>query len=210
MSKAGIQRRTKKREELILAAERLFLEKGIRQVSVEEIVRQAGVSKATFYKYFTDKKDILDKFLRKSASQVMDNLQELLNKGKQGRMTKEDFLRIFDLNEYDRMFKSNLLIELVQDYPDYLVEFKSWYMNSVMQMFYELVRIAKIDGIIRMDVDTDVLMIYVQTLRRMEIREDSPVLQRMSFKEFNKKYMDLFLYGVMGNESREPFQSGQA
>lgn len=204
MSKEGSRRKSKKRDEIIAAAEELFTQKGIRQVSVEDIVRQAQVSKATFYKYFTDKIGILDQVMRKSADAVVADLQAVLEKGRQGRMTKDDFLNIFDMNEYDRLFQSGMLMELLLDHPGYIENFKVLYTDKLMPMFYELIRIAKIDGIVRMDVDTDVLFIYIQALKKPDIREDSPILQRMSFKEFNMKYMDLFLYGVMGSDKREP------
>lgn len=203
MSTEVIRRNTRKKEILVQAAETLFLQKGIRQVTVEEIVRLANVSKATFYKYFTDKKDILDQVMRKSADAVLEKLQSLLEKGKQGRMTKEDFLKIVDMNEYDQLFQSGLLMEMIEDYPEYVEDFRVSYTDQIMPIFYDLIRMAKIDGIVRMDVDTDVLMIFTQALRKPNIHEDSPVLQRMSFKEFNMKYMDLFLYGVMGSDKRD-------
>ncbi|MFK7691707.1 TetR/AcrR family transcriptional regulator [Paenibacillus sp. HJGM_3] len=203
MSTEVIRRNTRKKEILVQAAETLFLQKGIRQVTVEEIVRLANVSKATFYKYFTDKKDILDQVMRKSADAVLEKLQSLLEKGKQGRMTKEDFLKIVDMNEYDQLFQSGLLMEMIEDYPEYVEDFRVSYTDQIMPIFYDLIRMAKIDGIVRMDVDTDVLMIFTQALRKPNIHEDSPVLQRMSFKEFNMKYMDLYLYGVMGSDKRD-------
>lgn len=203
MSTEVIRRNTRKKEILVQAAETLFLQKGIRQVTVEEIVRLANVSKATFYKYFTDKKDILDQVMRKSADAVLEKLQALLEKGKQGRMTKEDFLKFVDMNEYDQLFQSGLLMEMIEDYPEYVEGFRVSYTDQIMPIFYDLIRMAKIDGIVRMDVDTDVLMIFTQALRKPNIHEDSPVLQRMSFKEFNMKYMDLFLYGVMGSDKRD-------
>jgi AcrR family transcriptional regulator len=197
LSTEGTRRKSKKKEVLILAAEELFTQKGIRQVSVEEIVRNANVSKATFYKYFTDKKDILEHTLQRAIDAVIKDFQVLLEKGKQHRMTKEDFLKIFDMNEYDKLFQSGLLIELLQDYPEIVEGIQEWYQDNLMPLFYDLIRMAKVDGIVRMDVDTEVLIIYMQSIRNPKIREDSPILQRMSFKEFNKKYMDFFLYGVM-------------
>ena len=46
---------SQKRDQLIQTGEALFIKHGIRRVTVEEICRQAGVSKPTFYKYFQNK-----------------------------------------------------------------------------------------------------------------------------------------------------------
>lgn len=48
-----------RREELMDAAQRLFLEKGFAATSVAEIVEAADVAKGTFYLYFQTKDDVL-------------------------------------------------------------------------------------------------------------------------------------------------------
>ncbi len=47
-----------KRDQLIQTAEALFIKHGMRRITVEEICRQAGVSKPTFYKYFKNKEEL--------------------------------------------------------------------------------------------------------------------------------------------------------
>jgi AcrR family transcriptional regulator len=46
---------SQKQNQLIQTGEALFVKHGMRRVTVEEICRQAGVSKPTFYKYFQNK-----------------------------------------------------------------------------------------------------------------------------------------------------------
>lgn len=46
---------------IIASAARLFREKGVRAVSIDEIVQGAGVAKGTFYLYFKTKDDLLEK-----------------------------------------------------------------------------------------------------------------------------------------------------
>lgn len=48
-----------RREELMDAAQALFLEKGFAATSVDEIVKQADVAKGTFYLQFKTKEDVL-------------------------------------------------------------------------------------------------------------------------------------------------------
>ncbi len=47
-----------KRNALIEAAYQLFNEKGFQNTTIEEITKEAGVAKGTFYLYFKNKKDI--------------------------------------------------------------------------------------------------------------------------------------------------------
>lgn len=48
-------RRSAKRDQIVETAIRLFSQHGAKRVTVEELSRQAGVSKVTFYKYFANK-----------------------------------------------------------------------------------------------------------------------------------------------------------
>ncbi len=51
-------KKTKKRDFILLKAKELFGKYGFRRVSVEEICREAGVSKMTFYRYFRNKTEL--------------------------------------------------------------------------------------------------------------------------------------------------------
>lgn len=55
-TKPALQRR----EDLLDAAEVLFIENGIQATRIEDIARNAGVAKGTLYLYFSNKDDLLD------------------------------------------------------------------------------------------------------------------------------------------------------
>jgi len=55
MPKQKKRRQTRKKADIVTAAEKLFTRFGAKRVSVEEICRKANVSKMTFYRYFTNK-----------------------------------------------------------------------------------------------------------------------------------------------------------
>ena len=60
-----------KENSLYDAAYDLFTTKGINNTAISEIVKKAGVAKGTFYLYFKDKYDILDKIILNKSSQVL-------------------------------------------------------------------------------------------------------------------------------------------
>lgn len=209
MPKEVIRRKTGKREALQQAAKQLFLTKGIRAVTVEEIVSEAGTSKATFYKYFADKAHILGSILAESADIVLDQLNRMVQQAKQERMSKEAFLKIFDVNEYDSYFQGPFFEELMSEYPQVTEEFMQVYIGKTLPVFRDLIRAAKIDGIVRMDVDTDVLLSYTTTLRRSLAHTVLTPPQGMDMKEFTEKYWDLYLYGIMGKREEHAAEQAQ-
>lgn len=54
------------------AALRLFLKRGIEPVTIDEIAHEAGVAKGSFYRYFSDKADLVDALLQPSAERVRE------------------------------------------------------------------------------------------------------------------------------------------
>ncbi|MCB2107694.1 MAG: TetR/AcrR family transcriptional regulator [Rhodobacteraceae bacterium] len=53
------QRRERMRTSVLRTAARIFLERGISGVSVEDILAQADLARSTFYSFFTSKRDLL-------------------------------------------------------------------------------------------------------------------------------------------------------
>lgn len=60
-----------KEKDLFSAAYTLFLKKGIEKTSIDDIAKNAGVAKGTFYLYFNDKYDILDKLILQKSNEII-------------------------------------------------------------------------------------------------------------------------------------------
>jgi AcrR family transcriptional regulator len=73
-----------RREELMNAAERLFLNKGIAATSIDEIVSAADVAKGTFYLHFTSKEQLLDALQQRFVVDSSDRLIAAMNRRRIG------------------------------------------------------------------------------------------------------------------------------
>ncbi len=62
--------RQKRIEALEGAGLELFLEKGVASVTIDEIATLAGTAKGNFYRYFDDKRSLLDAIVEKPAAEV--------------------------------------------------------------------------------------------------------------------------------------------
>jgi AcrR family transcriptional regulator len=56
---------------LLDAAQNLFLERGIENVSIDDITREAKVAKGSFYRYFTGKEELVRALLAPSRERVL-------------------------------------------------------------------------------------------------------------------------------------------
>jgi AcrR family transcriptional regulator len=68
---------SKKRHQLIQTGEALFVKHGMRRVTVEEICRQAGVSKPTFYKYFENKAMLARQIVELWIEEVLQKIDRI-------------------------------------------------------------------------------------------------------------------------------------
>lgn len=70
-SRKVIQKKAKKRQDLLEEAFKLFLAKGVDQTSIDDIVSSAGVAKGTFYLYFKDKFDLIEQIIIRSTGEII-------------------------------------------------------------------------------------------------------------------------------------------
>lgn len=71
-------RARRKREALLAAARTLFAERGYHNTTAKDIARRAGVAVGTFYRYFTDKRQILLAILQEHVDQLLPATPEWL------------------------------------------------------------------------------------------------------------------------------------
>jgi len=77
----GVHQIEKQKQEILKAAEKLFLQNGIENTKMTDITREAGITKATIYRYFPNREEIAVqvqmKMLEKMSSILGVNMSEL-------------------------------------------------------------------------------------------------------------------------------------
>jgi AcrR family transcriptional regulator len=81
MTRVAARRRgrpPRKEKEIVSAAKRLFRRYGVKRVTVEEIVGEAGVGKATFYRYFPNKTALVKRIMGELNDVVLERTDAVL------------------------------------------------------------------------------------------------------------------------------------
>jgi AcrR family transcriptional regulator len=89
------------RERLLEAAYELFSQRGIRAVGTEELIEHAGVSRATLYRHFPSKDDLVLAFLQRREHRWTREFVEAEAR-RRGETPRERLLAIFDV--FDEWF----------------------------------------------------------------------------------------------------------
>lgn len=74
-----LENKKQKMSKLYDAAYDLFTKKGVHNTIVDEIVKNAGVAKGTFYLYCKDKYDLVDKVIIRKTSAMLSGAMEAVN-----------------------------------------------------------------------------------------------------------------------------------
>ncbi len=103
-SRKVAQKKHKKEVDLIQAAYRLFLTKGSENTSIDDIVKRAGVAKGTFYLYFKDKNELIDKIIMNSSGEI---ILKVYTKHVEKQYAKFEDLVIAVLDEIIELLRKN-------------------------------------------------------------------------------------------------------
>lgn len=85
------------REKILKAAEHLFNAQGVKAVSADRIIEEAGISKPTFYFYFPQKSNLVGAYLKAQSDAWFVKFDKLQADSKSS--SKQKLLKVFDMLE---------------------------------------------------------------------------------------------------------------
>lgn len=100
----------KRKQQILKAAEQLFLQHGYQGVSVEEIARACGVVKGTVLHYFESKEGLFQEVLLSRRNLALEHLQKEVDNGSEG---VHEILKKFINDCYEQLSKT---YEISKDY----------------------------------------------------------------------------------------------
>lgn len=66
-----------RKQELLIAAEKIFRTKGVEKATVSDIVREANVAQGTFYNYYGSKESVFVEVLNRLDNDMFDKIQQI-------------------------------------------------------------------------------------------------------------------------------------
>lgn len=190
-----------KRQEIVDKVRDLYHEFGIRSVTMDDVVRELGISKKTLYQYFVDKSDLVSAVLDCERSTRMEEY----NKTLQGVSNAiEEMLRYYDLQK--NMIKDHnpsMMYDLKKYYPkihnDFLETKRKVIFESVKG---NLIR-GKSENIYRADLNEEIVarlnLMRIEALINIGIFSNEEMMMPSFFTELFKYHM----YGVVNENGRK-------
>lgn len=183
-----------KLRDILIAAKGLFWKFGFKRVTIEEICREANVSKMTFYKHFKNKMALIKYLLNHITDKAMKQYQDIMEsdipfieKVKKSIVLKMEQSKDMSNEFYDDYFRHadpEMLVFLQQKTSEFLGTIYNDYVN------------AQKNGDIRKDIKPEFIMYFLNHIlemakdERLEKMYDNPQEMIMEFTNF-------FFYGVL-------------
>ncbi|MEJ2866789.1 TetR/AcrR family transcriptional regulator [Actinomycetospora sp. OC33-EN08] len=135
------------RERLLTTASGLFYGEGIRAVGVDRLVSEARVTRATFYRHFPSKEDLVVAYLRAADAQVRDQVDRSIAT----TSSAADALRAVAGTIADDLrrpgFRGCAFLRAAAEFPDpgdpvhrEVVAHRAWMVDTLRDLFTEVYR----------------------------------------------------------------------
>ena len=187
-----------KQQDILQTAHNLFWKHGIKRVSVEEICREACVSKMTFYKFCPNKIELAKSILGNLINASIVKFKTIV----ESNIAFSEKLKDIFLIKIEGT--NNMSIEFINDIysnPDIgLKEYMDEQYQKSMEITVDFYMRAKENGFIRTDVKIDfILAMSNQILEMMKNKE--LIAQYNGPQDFIIEAMNVMFYGITtGNE----------
>jgi len=164
----------KTKEKILKIALKLFIERGFLDVSIKDLIKEAGITKSSFYYYFNSKDQLICDALEKLFFSRFDDVIRISDEC--NWISKDKLLRIFQrYSETESYLKNNLRVErcnhksiiclIVEGIKDYksmtncIVDFN----NRLIEKIECIIREGKMLGEISSEVDSKLIATHILT-----------------------------------------------
>lgn len=190
---------------ILECAEKLFTRFGIRSVTMDDVAKEAGISKKTLYQFFNDKNHLVECIIKLFIEQHTENLKDIRNISENAideyyrviAVAMEEFLEVQPVFMHD-------LSKFFPGVWNQIIEFQQVFIKQYM---YENLDRGMKEGLFRDDINLDILSSYyassVTTLFSHNVFPPS----KMNFHDL---FTELFKYhsnAVMSEKGREVYRT---
>ena len=148
-------KRMETRERIAAKAEELFMQYGIRSVSMDDIANNLGMSKKTVYQYFADKDELVDAVVESHINLIQVDCGTCRSEAKNA--IEEIFFTVDRILEEFNNMNPTLLHDLEKFHFRAYQRFRNHKDKFLLEMIRNNIEWGMEDGLYRPDLDADIL-----------------------------------------------------
>ena len=181
-------------DRIIQGGEELFLQAGIKSVTMDDIAKHLGMSKKTIYQFFKDKNELVLALVRKKLQQDENQMCAIISKS--GNVI-EEMINMMKCSE--EMFSriNPIVIHDMQKYhPEAWKEFQNFKATVIIRTMEELLTKGIKQGYIRPDIDVKIMARLRVTEVEMGFNTSIFPVAEFSTWKVQYQFLEHFNYGI--------------
>jgi len=195
------------RNHIIKTAGELFFRLGIRSVSIDDICRELGISKKTFYVYFESKDELIEQMLQANISYMSGKMQELLDLRDFRQLVKK-FIKHQEAEKNDVRRVPQLVYDLKKYYPRQFADFQVKCFETQKNYIMRYLELGEAQGLVRANLNIELTAVLFAKIHNDAIRDFEVIeAHNHNMHQLAHTAMDVFVRGVLSEEGLKFFQS---
>lgn len=181
----------------------LFLQFGIRSVSIDNVCSELRISKKTFYNYFSQKEDLIEAVLIYQEETIFHKLKKLLNAN-----TAIDSLIII-VKEIKKAIEGKspaFYYDLKKYYTNLYVKYEDGRLEQVNQWFISNLKQGIKEGYYRDDMDIELVALYHTIGMGSSLSKIQEKTQGYSKKRLMEFYIDMMMHFIANEKGLKYFK----
>jgi AcrR family transcriptional regulator len=199
-------RESSTRLRILAAARDLFLQRGFVRVTSDEIAQDLGISKATLYKTFPSKEEILRSVVRGIMNDMLSHVEKLIRDEALGFVEKMVALFSF-LAAGISQFGPILIRDLQKSVPDIWKEIDDFRRDKIFRNFKVILEAGREEGFFREDVDLNLLLQIFAILIQEFVNPAAVLRSGRSPAETFESIIKVFFQGILTDKGRRDFSA---
>ena len=187
-------------ERIIEKAADLFPRLGFSKVTVDELCDELGMSKKTFYRYFTSKDELADAVFKWNISSVKSNLLGIMNE-------HVDYTeRLYKLCQFISQFLSRMnkaaQQDLIRHRPDLWKRLELYRKQEIFPIFKDMLDEGIKLGMVRNDIQKDLVLLVLASAVEGILTPEVLTTQSFSTEDAFRGIINIFFNGVLTDAAR--------
>ena len=170
---------------------------GIRSVSIDDICHELGMSKKTFYVYFSSKDDLVQVILHKHEQKVAHDLDNALSKRTITQVIVE-WAKIAKSTAKKDLKTPAMMYDLEKYYPQLFAAHKKVMRQTAEKILVQFLEKGVSEGIFRAEIDVDVVaMMFLDMQYRLLDLITSGHMTKEEVHRTGHQRMDILMRGIL-------------
>ena len=192
---------------IIKTAGELFFRLGIRSVSIDDICRELGMSKKTFYVYFESKDALIEQMLQANLAYIEGKMKELSDI-KDFRQIVKRFLKRQETEKNDVRRVPQLVYDLKKYYPRQFAEFQKQSFALHQRYIEQYLELGIEQGLVRANLNIKITALVFARIHNSAVRDFEELeAQNHNMHQLGYTTLDILVRGILSEEGLKLYKT---